>query len=408
MQKFNKYFLLGLCLALMVVTSAWGQGEDHSINEISTALTTPISQQEQARARQVDDQLLSTGQFLGFRGYIVTDPNMLRRANFILGRLLSPLGQSEEKWVIRVIETKPKVSNAFVYGGKYVYIFTPIIEDAKSDDEIASTLGHEISHSLLHHVTRQEKSTTQNLSKVAELIAQLAKGRRGLEKVQPVTRAFRADYSRRSEEEADALGTVLVAKAGFDPLRGADFFTRSMRAEEEKVQSLFAERQEVDRAVVSCQQYNQVYQRYPGYQADLNRVQACNHAERLRLAYNAKVMAYYQEVSNRPPPIYMSHPSDQNRIAVIAAISDFLQGRRSETSLAAFQQTQKVIQAVRQTKPGLLSALSAPMKKEAEPFSVIQRPSIAERLRQLEQLYKQGLLTDSEYQKKRSEILSDL
>ena len=33
-------------------------------------------------------------------------------------------------------------------------------------------------------------------------------------------------YSKEFELEADALGTVITAKAGYDPLRGAQFFSR--------------------------------------------------------------------------------------------------------------------------------------------------------------------------------------
>jgi predicted Zn-dependent protease len=33
-------------------------------------------------------------------------------------------------------------------------------------------------------------------------------------------------YSKQFELEADALGTVLTARAGFDPLKGAEFFFR--------------------------------------------------------------------------------------------------------------------------------------------------------------------------------------
>jgi len=34
-------------------------------------------------------------------------------------------------------------------------------------------------------------------------------------------------FSREFELEADAIGTVIAAQAGFDPVRGAEFFTRS-------------------------------------------------------------------------------------------------------------------------------------------------------------------------------------
>lgn len=34
-------------------------------------------------------------------------------------------------------------------------------------------------------------------------------------------------YSKGFELEADALGTLIAARAGFDPLRGAEYFTRT-------------------------------------------------------------------------------------------------------------------------------------------------------------------------------------
>ena len=251
-------FLLGL-VAVLWVSPVLGQLEDqHDVKFIVSALQSPIPSDVVAQARAIDDRIMSTGEVQGQKAYLVTDSRS-QRVNALVRRLLTAMGQEEREWTVRVLDTQPPTINAFVYGGKYIYVYTGLLKEAASDDELAVVLGHELGHSLLKHNLRSQQDTTNTLAGLAEVIGALAGGKKGHEKVSAVTGAIRASYSRTDEEEADVFGVAISWRAGFDPLRGTDFFSRMARRandEQEKVKHLLGQaRSETEQAIASCQQW---------------------------------------------------------------------------------------------------------------------------------------------------------
>ena len=134
-------------------------------------------------------------------------------------------------FLIRVDPNRAAPPNAFQSlgpGGRPVLTFTQaLIADARNQDEIAFVVGHESAHHIEQHIARQRQSAAAG-ALVGGLIASVA-GADG-STVDQISR-IGADvgarsYSRNHELEADALGTIITARAGYDPLRGAAFFTR--------------------------------------------------------------------------------------------------------------------------------------------------------------------------------------
>ena len=41
----------------------------------------------------------------------------------LVNRVLVAIGEAPRGWVVRVLDTDPKVVNAFVNGGRYIYVF---------------------------------------------------------------------------------------------------------------------------------------------------------------------------------------------------------------------------------------------------------------------------------------------
>ena len=88
-------------------------------------------------------------------------------------------------------------------------------------------MSHEAAHHIQGHLQRQ----SQNAAAGAEIFAGLATIR-GVSPadVEAATElgAFvgARSYSKEFELEADAMGTVITYRAGFDPLRGAQYFAR--------------------------------------------------------------------------------------------------------------------------------------------------------------------------------------
>ncbi|MDE0851603.1 M48 family metalloprotease [Yoonia sp.] len=113
--------------------------------------------------------------------------------------------------------------------GRPIIAFTiPLIVDVLNRDEMAFILSHEAAHHIEGHLLRQR----QNADFGAVIFGQMADVIGGsdpdtIQAAQEFGAALGArTYSKDFELEADALGTVIAAKAGYNPLRGAEFFFR--------------------------------------------------------------------------------------------------------------------------------------------------------------------------------------
>ena len=112
--------------------------------------------------------------------------------------------------------------------GRPVVGFTrALIADARNDDEIAFVLSHEAAHHIEGHIVRQRQSALAG-SALAGALAQIGGAdERGVRRAAEIGLQVGARrYSKDFELEADALGTVVTARAGYDPVRGAAFFNR--------------------------------------------------------------------------------------------------------------------------------------------------------------------------------------
>ena len=125
---------------------------------------------------------------------------------------------------ILVDETVNAPPNAFQTvdaTGRPVIAFTiSLIVQAQNRDEIAFILAHEAAHHIQGHLQRQQ----QNAS-IGATIARMVFGQdRRAQQIGAALGARR--FSKDFELEADALGTVIAARAGYDPIVGAAFFDR--------------------------------------------------------------------------------------------------------------------------------------------------------------------------------------
>ncbi len=401
-----------LVASLVSVTGAVG-ADQHSVEAIKAALESPVSPEAVAAARQGDDQIMSGGSIDGARVYLVTDERSVS-VNTLATGLLRAANQNPAEWVVRVLDTEPKVVNAFVMGGKYVYVFTGLIAQNPSDDELAFILSHELGHSLLKHAQRQADDESSTWAAIANLAALFSEKNR--DALNGVATAITSSYNRVDEQEADALACCIARRAGYDPLRGADFFTRSQREQDVSRQQrdavLSQSRGEFDQAQANCQQWVAWYKGNPAYQtqANANKVNAiCGDAEAKRLKYNQVVEWYNAAVlDERRNVLFSTHPQDQSRVAAIAALSDFLPGRRDLASLSGFEQSQRVMTALQQEgsvllKPGEPANMPKPSGDSSPTAST---RSLEDQLKQLQRARDAGLITQAEFDRKRQEILA--
>lgn len=128
-----------------------------------------------------------------------------------------------------IVDSRPnQPPNAFQTlerGGRPVIGFTAsLLRVARNTDELAFVMGHETAHHIERHLARQRQSATGGAILGGILAAGLGVPT-DLGTQLGGTIGARA-YSKQNELEADALGTVIAKKAGYNPVRGAQFFTR--------------------------------------------------------------------------------------------------------------------------------------------------------------------------------------
>ncbi len=161
------------------------------------------------------------------------DPVLNERIQRIGMRIAAATGRTDYEWEFRVIDDD-KTLNAFCLPGGKVAVYTGLLPVAQDDAGIAAVIGHEVAHAIARHGgERLSQEILVAGATVATVMAtQDAKKRdlyAGLLGAGAAV-GFLLPYSRLHELEADRMGLIYMAKAGYDP-RAAIGLWQRMAAE---------------------------------------------------------------------------------------------------------------------------------------------------------------------------------
>jgi len=146
----------------------------------------------------------------------------------IVKRLLDP--QPKSPYTFRVIVVDDQTVNAFAVPGGQVVLLRGLVERARTPEELAGVLAHELQHVLKRHSTRlllQHASTGLLLVAISgDITGAMAYG------IESARVLGTLRYSRYLESEADIEGLRMLVAADVDP-RGMIAFFETLRAAEE-------------------------------------------------------------------------------------------------------------------------------------------------------------------------------
>lgn len=131
-----------------------------------------------------------------------------------------------------VVDDRPGLDiNAFQTlddNGRPIIGFTlALIAAAHNADELAFVVGHEASHHILNHIDQRSGAARAGAVIMSGIVAASGADGATIRAAQQMGAQVGARYySRDWELQADYLGAILALNAGFDPVRGAEFFTR--------------------------------------------------------------------------------------------------------------------------------------------------------------------------------------
>lgn len=135
------------------------------------------------------------------------------------------------QWEYKVIESDEL--NAWCMPGGKVAFYTGILPVCKDDTGIAVVMGHEIAHAIANH-GGERMSQGQLLGTVGQ-VGGILLGNSGASAVtqQGILQAYGIgsqvgilNYSRKHESEADEMGILFMALAGYDPTEAPAFWER--------------------------------------------------------------------------------------------------------------------------------------------------------------------------------------
>lgn len=138
------------------------------------------------------------------------------------------------QWEFNLVESREV--NAWCMPGGKVVIYTGILPVTKDETGLAVVMGHEIAHAIAEH--GNERMSQQMLAEFGgvALDAALATNSQATRDMWKSAYGIGAQYgallpfSRSQESEADRLGLVFMAMAGYDPSAAVDFWQRMAAA----------------------------------------------------------------------------------------------------------------------------------------------------------------------------------
>jgi metalloendopeptidase OMA1, mitochondrial len=131
-----------------------------------------------------------------------------------------------------VLFDDPKTANAFCLPGGKVGVYTGILSITKDESGLATVVGHEVSHAVARHGA--ERMTQALMSQLGGQLlgaamqnasAQTQNLWLGIYGVSSEV-GWTLPHSRAQELEADRLGLVYMARAGYDPRQAVEFWKR--------------------------------------------------------------------------------------------------------------------------------------------------------------------------------------
>ncbi len=146
------------------------------------------------------------------------------------------------KWEYHLVQSSQV--NAWCMPGGKIVVYSGILPYTQNEAGLATVLGHEVSHAVAEHGNERmsEGLVANGLLQAGQIATGISTSARSPQTQAIFQQAFGVvgplayqygvglPHSRRQESEADHLGLIFMAMAGYNPQEAIDFWTRMAKA----------------------------------------------------------------------------------------------------------------------------------------------------------------------------------
>jgi predicted Zn-dependent protease len=197
-------------------------------------VTTPYTKRSQlillGEAEEVQLGVASYAEVLK-NAKVVKDPAFTEPLRRVGERIARAANKPEYEWEFTVIDDPAQV-NAFALPGGKVAVYSGLYPVAEDEAGLAVVVGHEVAHALARHGA--ERMSQGMVAQLAGVGLSVAVGDSSPATRNAVMGAFGLGaqvgvllpFGRSQESEADHIGMILMAKAGYDPATALKLWQR--------------------------------------------------------------------------------------------------------------------------------------------------------------------------------------
>ena len=205
--------------------------------------TTPVTHRSE-RVGLTDQQQMQLGSeqyaktLRQSRNRIISSGAAYEEVQRVAKRIEAVAARDKPSFVWKVSLLRKKEANAYCLPGGKIVVYTGILPVTKTDAGLATVLGHEVAHATAEHAA--ERIEREHLTRVAAAIIAGGVAFTPSQYVHVLAAlgvggsVASLPFTRGQESEADHIGLVYMARAGYRPHEALAFWKRMLRASKGK------------------------------------------------------------------------------------------------------------------------------------------------------------------------------
>jgi metalloendopeptidase OMA1, mitochondrial len=227
--------LIAIALAAIVVAILYF-GFTHRQRTPVTHRTERVGLTDQQQMQLGNEQYVKT--LRQNRKRVISSGAAYDEVQRVATRIEAVAARDKPSFVWKVTLLRKKEANAYCLPGGKIVVFTGILPVTKTDAGLATVLGHEVAHATAEHAA--ERIERDHLTKVAAAIiaggVAFTPGQyvRVLAALGVGGDVASLPFTRGQESEADHIGLVYMARAGYQPREALAFWKRMLKASKGK------------------------------------------------------------------------------------------------------------------------------------------------------------------------------